>query len=61
MTYRFADLVDTQTLAELLASLHKATGLPAIVLDNAGHVLASAGWRTGCSLRHLPESPCVSL
>ena len=61
MTYRFADLVDTQTLAELLASLHKATGLPAIVLDNAGHVLASAGWRNGCSLRHLPESPCVSL
>ncbi|MFP5220711.1 MAG: ATP-binding protein [Acidobacteriota bacterium] len=61
MTYRFADLVDTQTLAELLASLHKATGLPAIVLDSANNALASAGWRLGCSLRNMPDTPCASL
>ena len=52
MKYRISELIDLQLLKQLMHSLHKATGVPYALVDNASNILIAVGWQDICTKFH---------
>ena len=47
--YRLADLVDVESLQQLLKSFYKATGIPHGLHDESNTVMGGIGWQDICN------------
>lgn len=50
--YRFCDLVDIQSLVQLLNSFYVATGIPYGLHDEDNNIISGIGWQDICTLFH---------